>query len=102
MTSKKSKLIDKYFFNKLDKINKSKFSIIIILTFVISSVVYFYFTYKLNTDINRWIVNSESYSDFKEINKFLNPLQFVFNSVIILYIYYISFKTKKKIDIISN
>ncbi len=102
MTSKKSKLIDKYYFNKWDKINKSKFSLFVILTFIISSVIYFYFTYKLNTDINRWIVNSESYNDFKEINKFLNPLQFVFNSVIILYIYFVSFKTKKKIDIILN
>jgi hypothetical protein len=102
LRSKNSKLVDKYYFKNLDKFKRQPFVYLIILTFIISCAVYFYFNYRLNTDINRWIVNSESYKEFKDVNQLLNPLQFVLNSAIVLFVYYISFKSKKKLDILSN
>lgn len=102
MTTKNARFADKYLYGKMDWLKKSKIKIFAILTFVISGVIYFYYTYKLSTDVNRWIVNSGSYGEFKEMNKFLNPLQFVFNSALILIMYYVSFKNRKRPDIISG
>ena len=102
MTSRNSRVLDKYFYNKLESLKKSRFKIFAISTFAISSVLYFYYTYNLQTDINRWIANSESYSEFKQINKILNPSLFVFDSAVIIFVYYFSFRKKKRLDIISN
>jgi len=102
MTTENSRVLDKYFYNRLESLKKSRFKIFAISTFVISSVLSFYYAYKLQTDINRWIANSESYSEFKQINKILNPSLFVFDSAIIIFVYYFSFRKKKRLDIISN
>ncbi len=99
MSSKKSKLFDKYYFNNLNKVNLSKFIVIGALTFVLSSIFYFYYSYELSTDVNRWISNSDSLNEFKELNKILNPLQFIFNSFLILVVYYYSFVNKRKLEI---
>lgn len=99
MSSKKSKLLDKYYFYKLNKVNLSKFIVIGALIFVLSSIVYFYYSYELSTDVNRWISSSGSLNEFKELNKILNPLQFIFNSLLILGVYYYSFVNKRKLEI---
>ena len=98
LSSKNNELLNKYYFNKLNKINKTKLIIFIALTFVMSSIIYFYYTYELSTDVNRWISNSGSLNEFRELNKILIPLQFVFNSLIIFGVYYVSFVNKRKLE----
>jgi hypothetical protein len=90
------------FISKLNYLfDKSISSKVILFLLMISIVVFFYFTFYYRSNLNISIRQSEYYHDYKELIKFLTPTALVFHSVIMILIYFISYRSNKKLNLTS-
>lgn len=77
----------------------SKFARISILLFVFSIVAFFFFTFYFRSNLNISLIQSEHYSEYKELVRFLGQLLLGFHSVVMIIIFYLSFKSNKKMTL---
>lgn len=90
------------FINKVSYLfDRSIFSKVILFMFTISFITFFYFTFYYRSNLNISIIQSEYYHDYKELVKILTPTALVFHSVIMILIYFISYRSNKKLNLTS-
>ena len=75
----------------------SKFARISILLFVFSIAAFFFMTFYFRSNLNVSLIQSDHYSEYKELVRFFGQVLLGFHSVIMIIIYYFSFKSNKNL-----
>jgi hypothetical protein len=90
------------FINKVSYLlGRSIFSKVILFMFMISIIAFFCFTFYYRPNLNISIMQSEQFYNYKELVKVLTPTALVFHSAIMILIYYISYRSNKKLNLTS-
>lgn len=89
--------------NKINSLfNNSKFARITILLFIFSIIGFFFLTFYFRSNLNISLVQSDYYSEYKDLVRFLGQVLLAFHSVVMIIIYYFSFKSNKKLNLSTD